>query len=506
MSILAQPLDYTDKDFDSVRARLYNVIGSAFPKWKETEVANFGNILLESFGFVGDVLFKYQDNQAIESRWSQATQRRSLINLAKLIGYEPAGATASQVDVAISIDGGAIANDVPIDIDTVVRTSKVGDLVRFRLLAPATIPAGDTEVTVTAENSEAQTDTFVSSGIASQEIKLTSNPYLDGSIVLTAANGDFVEVDNFLDSTASDRHFTVIVDQDDRATIRFGNGTNGALPTGNILVDYRVGGGASGVVDEGTVTVIEGFFTDDLGNAVTLNVTNPNSSTDAFDRESRAEIRVNAPLSLRTLTRTVTRDDFEINALRVPGVARALMLTSDEDPAVQENTGTLFVVPEGGGTPTQALLDAVEEMVTVTYPKTLTFEVFVLPPLYKAINVSTVVYLRAGENAEAVKARIVGNLTESFTIANTGEEDDTADFIADFGFRFVESSGDPEGLLPWSDIFNIVRDSAGVRKIADGNDGLLLNGSREDVEILLREFPTLGTVTVINGETGTEIP
>jgi hypothetical protein len=49
------------------------------------------------------------------------------------------------------------------------------------------------------------------------------------------------------------------------------------------------------------------------------------------DRQTVASAKLLAPESLRTVTRTVTREDFEINARRVSGVARALMLTSNED-------------------------------------------------------------------------------------------------------------------------------------------------------------------------------
>lgn len=503
MAILSSTLDYSDKDFDSLRARLFNLIGSVFPTWTETQVANFGNMILESFSFVGDVLLKYQDNQARESRWTQATQRKNLIALAKLIGFEPSGATASQADVTIGIVGGAIANDIIIPEDTVVRTTRVGEIVRFRLLAPATIIAGATELAgITAEDSEAQSDTFTSSGAASLEVSPTATPYLDGSAVVSAGNGLFTEVDNFLDSTSTDLHYTVTVDQNDQAIIRFGNGINGAIPTGTIVVDYRTGGGAAGVVEAGTISVIEGFFTDVLGNPVTLTVTNPAASSTAVNRQSIEEIRQDAPNSIRVLNRTVAREDYELNALKLAQVSRALMLTSNEDVAVQENKGTLYIIPVGGGVPSASLKADVLTQVTVTFPNTLTFEVSVLDPLFLTVNVSTVVHLVDGATPASAKAQVEAALAAFFAPENA---DGTINTQIDFGFRFVETTGDPEGKLPWSDIHNVIRDLSTIRKIDDGNDGLLLNGVRADVDLLLREFPQLGTVTVINAATGTAI-
>ena len=42
----------------------------------------------------------------------------------------------------------------------------------------------------------------------------------------------------------------------------------------------------------------------------------------------------------------------------------------------------------------------------------------------------------------------------------------------------------------------------GVRKIGDGPEDFLLNGNRDDLPMGTREFPTLGLVTLVSGDTG----
>ena len=54
--------------------------------------------------------------------------------------------------------------------------------------------------------------------------------------------------------------------------------------------------------------------------------------------------------------------------------------------------------------------------------------------------------------------------------------------------------------LAWSDLFNVIRDVTGVRKIEP--TGLLLNSTVGNVNLLHWEFPILGTVTLTNGDTG----
>jgi hypothetical protein len=500
MAQLAQATDYTDKDFDSLRLRLQNLVRSVFPDWTDFNVASFGNMLLELFAFIGDLLAFYQDNQARESRIATATQRKNLIALTKLLGFRPAGARAATTDAVFSLAAVPIA-PVTIRSGTRVRTASVTDPVLFQLLDDVLIPAGASPPTTTGtiEHSEAQEELFASTGLPNQEVALPATPFLDGSAVVSAGNGTYAEVQNFLGSGAADRHFTVVVDQNDRATVRFGNGVNGVIPSGTITVAYKTGGGAKGNVNAGTLTKLDGSFTDDNGAPVSVTVTNPQPASGGSDRQTVAQIKVLAPESIRVLNRTVSREDFEINARRLSEVARALMLTSNEDAGIPENTGILYVIPRGGGLPSQALKNAVKDQVTVVFPSTLTFQVSVQDPNYLAVDVEALVFLRQGANATAVRSAIQKALAGFFAVSLS---DGTPNPNVDFGFNLKDAAGDPAGEIALSDVFNVIRDVVGVRKIGDGPDDFLLNGAREDVPIDVREFPALGQLTLLNGDTG----
>ena len=71
----------------------------------------------------------------------------------------------------------------------------------------------------------------------------------------------------------------------------------------------------------------------------------------------------------------------------------------------------------------------------------------------------------------------------------------------DFGWNIKDANGEPAGEVAFSDVFDVVHDVAGVRKIGDGPSDFLLNGAREDLELGTRDFPTLGRVTLTNGDT-----
>ncbi|HVW29230.1 MAG TPA: hypothetical protein VHC69_27880 [Polyangiaceae bacterium] len=232
MAQLAQATDYTDKDFDSLRLRLQNLVRSVFPEWTDFNVASFGNILIELFAFVGDLLAFYQDNQARESRIATATQRKNLIALTKLLGFRPAGARAATADALFTL-GAVPTAPVTLRAGTRVRTASVTDPIVCQLLEDVTIPASASPPLAmgTLEHSELQEELFASSGLPNQEVVLPATPFLDGSAAVAAGNGAYTEVQSFLGSGAADRHFIVVVDQNDRATVRFGNGVNGVFPS-----------------------------------------------------------------------------------------------------------------------------------------------------------------------------------------------------------------------------------------------------------------------------------
>jgi hypothetical protein len=502
MAIIPRPnIDQTDKDFDSIRTRLYNLIESVFPQWTSQNVADFGNILVDLFAHVGDVLGYYLDNHAMEAHISTATQRRSLVTLSKLLGYTPQGATAATVECTITLDA-VPANDVVFAAGTTARTLAASDPVEFQLLSAVTILASADPPTIdgTFEHSATRVETFPATGLADQRITLGQTPFLDDTEEISASNGSYTKVSTFLDSSSTDRHYTVSVDQNDRARIEFGDGTYGEIAQGTITVTYRTGGGYDGNVEANTIQKLVGTFTDELGIAVRPSIDNALASSGGAPRQTTEQIREEAPASLRTLNRTVSREDYETNALRVAGVARALMLTSNEDVRVDENSGDLYIVPSDGGTPTQSLLDDVETMVTVTYPNTLTFALSVNAAVYKTINITATVFVSSGYTAASVDTAIRASLATYFALT---DDDGAINTNIDFGYGYAtRCDGITAAELPFSDIYNAVRDATGVYKIRDGTGGFLLNDEVADVSFEFYEFPALGTITLIDGTTG----
>jgi len=125
--------------------------------------------------------------------------------------------------------------------------------------------------------------------------------------------------------------------------------------------------------------------------------------------------------------------------------------------------------------------------------------VSVQTPVYRTVDVETRVFLRAGHAPGVVRDRIRSNLQAMFRVS---DPDGTPNANIDFGFNVRDAEGNPTGEVPWSDVFDVVRDTEGVRKLGDGPYDLKLNGLAADVKLHMREFPVLRHVVLVDGATG----
>jgi hypothetical protein len=100
------PIDYLAKDFDSFRKALSDFSAQRYPAWQERSRADFGVMFMEALSSLADDLSYQQDRIAAEGWIETATQRRSLVRLARLVDYEPRVATAARVWLQLEVDGG----------------------------------------------------------------------------------------------------------------------------------------------------------------------------------------------------------------------------------------------------------------------------------------------------------------------------------------------------------------------------------------------------------------
>ena len=100
------PIDYLSRDFLSFRQALLAFSSLRYPNWVERSEADFGVMMAEILSAVGDEFSYLQDRVAAEATLANATQRRSLMSLARLVDYEPAPATSASTTLQCDVTAG----------------------------------------------------------------------------------------------------------------------------------------------------------------------------------------------------------------------------------------------------------------------------------------------------------------------------------------------------------------------------------------------------------------
>jgi hypothetical protein len=437
-------LDYTGRDYYSIREQLIARIQDRIPEWSATNPADFGVALVEAFAYMGDLMSYYIDRNVNESFIASATQRDSVINIAQAYGYIPSG--YRQAVVTLTFTNSSETDVITIPAGTVVSGDVVtGDVVNtlyFTTDADAILdPAIDNGIAeMTAK--EGQNVTLVSdyantygelvgtsNGTPNQSFVLGETPAVDGSLSVYVQGGSayskWRQVQHLVDSNPYDQVFTVTSDADNNLYVNFGDGVSGAIPVNfsEIRVLYTVGGGVLGNVTTGVLTTIDsvpGYSSNDvIALQALVTVTNDSVAVGGSNPESLAQIRYAAPLTLRANTRAVTLEDFNSLALGVTNCGKANAVSSIW------TSVTLYVAPSRNQNDSDLQPGLDEAQATTSEYTTLAADVLssltprlligtsltIQPPVYVDI-VLTVQYAKQPQYTEAeVEASIKSVLT-----------------------------------------------------------------------------------------------
>ncbi len=369
-------IDYMARDYESLLRAMRDQIPAKLPEWQDfTNEADFGNVLLELFAHIGDILSYYQDRVANESFLGTARTRRSVIEHLRLIGYElgtaaPAAATLSlsvpgSVTAAVTVNkGDAFATksqrdkpsvvfeytgDAPLTIDfgTITADPASGRKVFGPPSGGVPVEQGQLirdEPLGTSDGSADQRFVLAHTGLILRPPGSAQPPGQD--IVVVTQLGSVIDTwtlrDTLAFSEAGQKDYAIQIDEGDSASVIFGDGVFGAVPASGAVIraTYRVGGGAVGNVPAGAITTVVNAPQLALLGA---SVVNSGPATGGAERETIAHAVAHAPAVFRSLRRAVTAADYEALALSFKGVGKVRAV------ATGWNEVTLYVAPSGGG-------------------------------------------------------------------------------------------------------------------------------------------------------------
>lgn len=382
-------INYMARDYESLLQAMRAQIPAKLPEWTDYESeADFGNVLLQLFAHMGDILSYYQDRVVNESFLGTAQNRRSVIHHLRLIGYQLATAAPASTALTLTVPtavtetitirrGDAFAtksqkekpsvrfeytSETPLVIDCTL-LPVVGGRKRYGLPLVGTLPEpGRIYGTIPVEEGRliAEELVGVSDGSPNQRFTLTQprlilrslgqGQTINRDIILFTRLGSGADAviepwslqESLAFSREGQRDFAIEIDELDRATLLFGDGEFGAIPPANVEIyaTYRVGGGIVGNVGGGAIgTLVDAPQLALLG----AKVINELPATGGADRESIEHAVGHAPRVFRSLKRAVTAQDYEALALDFKGVGKVRAEHTNW------NTVTLFVAPQGGG-------------------------------------------------------------------------------------------------------------------------------------------------------------
>ncbi|MDH5575257.1 MAG: baseplate J/gp47 family protein [Nitrospirota bacterium] len=376
-------VDYMARDYDSFLRAMREQIPTKLPEWKEFESeADFGNVLLQLFAHMGDILSYYQDRIANESFLGTAQTRRSIIHHLRLIGYRLSTAAPASTELTLLVPHTVNATITIHKGDAfATKSQKDKPSVRFEytqeeplVILPSDFSSYAADPTLKAfspipvEEGRLirQEPIGVSDGTPNQTFPLAqpklilrslgAGPRVNKDILLLSELGGVIEEWTAQETLAFSREgqkdYLIEIDEDDRATIIFGDGAFGAIPTtGSMLtVTYRVGGGEQGnVAKESIQTIVDAPQLALLAAKIS---NKDQSATGGSERESIEHAVLHAPNVFRSLRRAVTAEDFKNLALNFPGVGKV------RAEATSWNIVTLYVAPTGGGGDVSDVLEA----------------------------------------------------------------------------------------------------------------------------------------------------
>lgn len=443
MSDLPSPpaIDYTSRDYNSILNDLLSIKQTFVPDWTSTSANDIGVALLELYAYVADGMHYYTDRIANEAFLETATQRASVIRLARLLGYTPGGSIASTVTLTFANNGSSAAT-IPAGTQVATSLNDVDESpVTFETDSDLTVTAGSSG-TVTAHQgvTVANENVGTSDGSLDQSFALFQTPVIEGTVSVTVDEGvatEWTQVTHLLNSGPNDKVYTLEMDENNVTYVRFGDGANGKVPNlgATITATYRVGGGSVGNVPAASITKIMS------GNiAAGVTVTNQADATGGADLESTDSIRDNAPKALTTLQRAVTLDDYANLAVQVDGVAKA-SATAETPTAI-----TVHVAPSGGGAPSGDLITAVKQQLQVVAMANTTVTVKV--PTYVDVDVNVTLHVSNQYTQSRVLAAATAALLDLFAFDNVIFEDQFT--IGDVALVLSNVEG-----VSWADIITL---------------------------------------------------
>lgn len=413
MKITNDWLGYSARSYKLIKASLLQRLKAKAPEVTDLSESNLLVIILSMVAAVAETIHFYIDAMAREVFLATAQKFSSVMKHAKLIDYRVKASMPASVDITITLlDGNgdpiAATSNYTIPGGSEFETSSG---VVFTSTRDVIIAGGEhTGIVPCLQRTHVSNLTIaVSNGLPNQVYSLGKN-YVHNSLALTIDGEVWERVDSFSLSTSNSKHYIVEVEADGLAYVKFGDGTYGEIPPNGVDIeaDYFITKGTEGNdINPEEITIASLTIPAGASSLEVYNVASPAGGTNYEDID---QVRFRAPLSLRTLERAVTDDDYKNLVTMAPGVAKG---------AINFDCGKLvdlYVVPAGGGIASSQLI--LDTQNWVDERKMVTTNVVVHAAGEVKLHITADIVAKPRADGLVMKSNAVAALKELFSTNN----------------------------------------------------------------------------------------
>lgn len=351
---------YTQRGYLQIKQSILDRVRSSVPEQTDFSEGNIFVVIISIFAGLVEQIHYYIDQLMRESFITTARRYSSLVRHSRLFDYRIKAANPASVDIIVTLykDGEPYilpseeSENIP---DSTVFTSD--NNLQWYPTRTVHFSIGGHSVIVPALQYTPTSNAYTIPNSDPDQIIVVGKDYVHNSMVLVVAGELWQQVSSFGKSLSNSPHYIIDIGLDGDAYIQFGDGVRGLIPSTGSLVNlnYRVTTGTRGNVQPGSFSIPPTLILNSGADEIRVN--NPNSASAGTGYEDIESIRKNLPLSLRTLDRAVTKQDYQDIAELHPGV-RAAYADYDCGKFVD-----VYIAPMNfnGGVASTALLESVKE-------------------------------------------------------------------------------------------------------------------------------------------------
>lgn len=380
------------RDFDSIKQELINILAQTRPALANAlSDSNVLQIFLNFFAFIGDVNSHQIDLSINEAFIDTAVQFESLTRIGKLVGVVPKLPTPSVLVTSVILATPATTDIIIPQGTTITYLSET-----FEVLRTFVIPAGLTSANgLTFIQGKTVNQTFTATGDVNEVFVLSNFPVTNGSITVTTAFGEALQVESLALVDGPENKYEIDVGEDFSVFLRFGDNVNGAILPANssVQVSYRTLNLQPLVVLPNAIqTTVQGTA---LGTGLPVNVTvfNPGAAITGTLGDSTETLKNKIKAAAQRVVTKITHNDLNstiinlgivsaVNVARHPVNVDVIQVFVWKRDSV---TGRLTIVP-------QVAIDSLIEFLDTIRPINVRFEIVpgtIIPLVLKVKAVTT---------------------------------------------------------------------------------------------------------------------